>query len=256
MTYSLGRATPPSTTSVRRAAGVPGQVELVVEGLPRDPASNSYDDMAEAVDAMGIATRRYAGRAIYLVSPPGSNTKVADIEQGSGRPRMLHGLGSTIGQAIRRLENHPYIVIDHRTRERYAVANMRQAMIVAKQMARRHPGSPIHIHLPDGAPTFGRSSLVAAVDLTPRGMRVRFNQALSGLGDTLTDWACSSQDFAASWANRVNAGLDVGTQAAVLGAGIAGLLGGLLGRPLLGTAIGAAVGWGTHAIWTAPQRIA
>lgn len=161
----------------------------------------------------------------------------------------------TVGDAIRRLENHPYIVINHRTREHRAAANMRQAMALAKAMARQDPGQPVHIHLPSGAPTFGRSTLVAVIDKTRRGYRVRFNQALRGLGDTLTDWACDTQEFADNWRERVNSGLDVGTQAAVLGAGIAGLIGALLKRPVLGIAVGAAVGWGTHAIWTAPQRV-
>ena len=259
MTYArgMGLTKPtPGTTSVREAAGLPAAVELVVEGVQRDVPANTYTDISEAIDAMGIATRRFAGRGIYLVSPPGSNQKVAEIEQGTGRPRMMHGLGRmTVGDAVRRLENHPYVVINHRTRVRYPVANMRQAMAVAKRMAMRSPGQPIHIHLPSGAPNFGPSTLVAVIEKTGGRYRVRFNQALRGLGDTLTDWACDTQEFASNWRERVNAGLDTGTQAAVLGAGIAGLIGGILNKPLLGAAVGAAVGWGTHAIWTAPQRV-
>lgn len=156
---------------------------------------------------------------------------------------------------VHRLEDHPLIVINHRTRVFHTVSNIRQAVALAKQLARQSPGQPIHVHLPSGAPTFGRNSLVAIVDLTPRGMKVRFSQALRGLGDALTDWACSNQEFIADWRNRVNTGLNVGTQAAVVGAAIAGLIGGLIKRPLLGAAVGAAVGWGTHAIWTAPQRV-
>lgn len=250
----LGKTT--STTSVKKAAGIPGAVELVVGGLPRDPAANTYTDMATALDAMAIATRRYAGRRIYLVSPPGSNRKVADIEQGTGRTRMLHGLGRmTIGDAVRRLERHPYVVICHHTNQKRHARNMRQAMRIAKSMAKQMPGHPLHIHLPSGAPTFGRRSLVAIVQLTPRGYRVSFNQALRGLGDTLTDWACDTQEFASNWRERVNSGLDVGTQAAVLGSAIAGGVGAILGRPFMGMALGAALGWGTHAIWTAPQRV-
>jgi hypothetical protein len=244
MTYrAIGNA--PGTTSVQEAAGIPGAVELVVEGIARDPTANSYTEMAEAIDAMGIATRRFAGRNIFLVSPPGSNQKVADIEQGSGRPRMLHGLGAAPG---RRLE-----VINHRTRKRYTAANMKQAVILAKRMASRAPGDTIHIHLPGGAPS--RQNLLAVVDLVRGVPRVRLNRSLSGLGDVLTDWACDSHEFATAWKRRVNDGLDTGAQAVVLGAGIAGLLGGLLKRPLLGAAIGAATGWATYAIWTAPQRV-
>lgn len=164
-------------------------------------------------------------------------------------------MSTTVGDAIRRLEDHPYIVINHRTRTHHAASNMRQAMALAKQMARQDPGVPVHLHLPSGAPTFGRSSLVAIVEQTSRGIRVRFNQSLRGLGDALTDWACSNQEFVQDWRNRVNSSLSVGAQAAVAGAAIAGLIGGLVKRPLLGAAVGAAIGWGTHAIWTAPQRV-
>jgi len=85
MSYSLGQVDPRS---------VPGAVELVVSGVQRDPAANTYTNFAEALDAMGIATRKYAGRSIALMSPPGSNRKVADLEAGTGKPRMLHGIGA------------------------------------------------------------------------------------------------------------------------------------------------------------------
>ena len=42
--------------------------------------------------------------------------------------------------------------------------------------------------------------------------------------------------------------------AALLGGLAAGLLGAILKRPLFGAGVGAAVGWGAHAIWTAPLR--
>jgi len=160
----------------------------------------------------------------------------------------------TTGDAIRRLENQPYDVANSRTKKKARARNMRVAMKLGKAMARRSPGTPIHIHLPNQP--LSRQSLVAVIMHTSRGTSVRFNQALRGLGGgTLTDWACDSQEFAKSWAERVNAGLTVGTQAAVLSAGIAGLIGSVLKRPLLGTAVGAAVGFGTYAIWTAPQRV-
>jgi hypothetical protein len=165
-------------------------------------------------------------------------------------------LGMTVGDAVRRLENHPYIVICHKTREHHAAANMRQAMALAKSMSRRMPGHSIHIHLPKGAPTFGRNSLVARIKYVPgKGYSVRFNQQLRGLGDALTDWACDNAQYTQSWRERVNSGLDSGAQAAVAGAAIAALVGGLLKRPFIGAVVGAGIGYGTHAIWTAPQRV-
>lgn len=161
----------------------------------------------------------------------------------------------TMGDAIRRLELHPYVVICHQTGERYRVRDMREAMQAAKMMAARMPGHSIHIHLPSGAPRFDRRSLVAAIVKTARGYNVRFNTALRGLGDPLTDWACSQQEFVSNWRDRVNAGINTGTQAAVLASAAAGAIGALVDRPLIGAVIGAVVGWGTHAIWTAPQRV-
>ena len=86
-------------------------------------------------------------------------------------------------------------------------------------------------------------------------MRYMSLRPRAAMGDTLTDWACDSQQFAQSWSERLNTSLNVGTQAAVLGAGVAGFVGAILGRPVLGMAVGAAIGWGTHGIWTAPHRV-
>jgi len=77
---------------------------------------------------------------------------------------------------------------------------------------------------------------------------------VSGMGDTLTDWACESATFAASWRGRLNESLDTATVAAVVGAGAGGLLGALLKKPLLGLGVGAITGWAAAAIWTAPLR--
>lgn len=160
--------------------------------------------------------------------------------------------GFTVGDAVRRLEQHPYVVICHHSGERHSVANMRQAMAVAKAMASRMPGHPIHIHLPSGAPSFSRASLVASISKARGGYRVRFNQSLRGLGDTLTDWACDQAAHSQSWRERLNQGLDTGAQAALIGGLAAGLLGAMIKRPIFGAVVGGVTGWAAHAIWTAP----
>lgn len=247
MSYALGQA-----------KWIPGQISFATTRTGKLP---SLQPLIEA----GLPYAPYIEHGSYTTGQPDIARYGRDPYRGimglgttqRKRDLMKHSLGKlTVGDAIRRLENHPYVVINHRTRVHQGVSNMRQAMALAKQMARQAPGQPIHIHLPSGAPTFGRSTLVAVVERKGSKYQVRFNQALRGLGDTLTDWACDTQEFATTWRERVNTGLNVGTQAAVLGAGVAGLIGSILQRPFLGAAVGAAVGWGTHAIWTAPQRIA
>jgi hypothetical protein len=162
---------------------------------------------------------------------------------------------TTIGDAIRKIERHSYEVICHQTGERRRAAGMRQAMAFAKRMAARMPGHTVHIHLPSCGDVCTHDSLVASVTRDRSGYLVRFNEALHGLGNALTDWACSGNEFVGAWRDRVNGALSTGMQAAVLGGVTAGLLGGLIKRPLIGAAAGALIGWGTHAVWTAPQRL-
>ena len=232
--------------------------EVWVEGM-RCPSWKGQGLERAMREAMRLVGEHQANANIYLAGcvPQLVDTVWSAVAHKAAPlvnlPHSLSGATMTTGDAIRRLENQPYVVINHRTRRKARAANMRIAMKLAKAMAKRSPGVPIHIHLP--ARTFTARTLVAVLEKTPKGMSVRFNNALRGLGSTLTDWACDSQEFAKSWAERVNSGLTVGAQAAVLGAGIAGLIGAVLKRPLLGTAVGAAVGFGTHAIWTAPQRV-
>jgi predicted lipid-binding transport protein (Tim44 family) len=73
-----------------------------------------------------------------------------------------------------------------------------------------------------------------------------------GVGDALTDWACDQAAQNESWRARVDEGLGAGAQAALIGGLAAGLLGGILKRPAVGAVVGGMIGWGAHAIWTAP----
>jgi len=79
----------------------------------------------------------------------------------------------------------------------------------------------------------------------------RRSRALSG---PLTELTCNGEQFARDWAERLDTGLNVGAQAAVVGALGAGAIGALIKRPLLGGAIGAALGAITYTILTGPQR--
>jgi hypothetical protein len=87
---------------------------------------------------------------------------------------------------------------------------------------------------------------------TVTGGRVAYG-SLHGLGDsTLTDYACNTAVAVQDWKTRLDDALSSGGQAALIGGGVAGLIGALIGRPIIGAAIGAAAGWGAHAVWTAP----
>jgi hypothetical protein len=72
------------------------------------------------------------------------------------------------------------------------------------------------------------------------------------MGDVLTDWACESHAFAASWRTRLDDALVAGAIAAAVGGASAGVIGAVLKRPALGALIGATMGWAAHAVWTAP----
>lgn len=65
--------------------------EVVVSGEPR--GEYLYEDLSEALDA-AAAIRHKSGRDLKIVSPVGSENVVADLEPGTGRPRMLHGMGA------------------------------------------------------------------------------------------------------------------------------------------------------------------
>lgn len=132
------------------------------------------------------------------------------------------------------------------------VAGRPAAIRLATSIARR-TGRIAHIHAVAAGPqrraTKGR--LLAIV--SPRGA-VELHEGLYGMGDTLTDWACDSSAFAASWRKRLDEALDSAGTAALIGGTAAGLLGALVGRPALGAGVGALAGWAASAIWTAPHR--
>lgn len=168
-------------------------------------------------------------------------------------------LGFTTGDAVRRIEQQSYRVHCRRHGWVKMVPSMRAAMQLAKTWAGKMPGHKIGIHLAGGP--LNRSTVVASITKRSGGYKVRFNQALrgtsgmSGLGLTLTDIACADREYTQSWRDRVNGSLVSGAIASTLGGAAGGFLGGIMKRPLLGSLMGAAVGWGAHAIWTAPYEV-
>lgn len=87
----------------------------------------------------------------------------------------------------------------------------------------------------------------------PEGGGIRSTaRGMSGLGQTLTDFACSGSALNASWTTRTRDTLNAAAQAAVAGGLIAGIIGGLSKKPLIGAAAGAALAFGAFKVWTAP----
>lgn len=128
----------------------------------------------------------------------------------------------------------------------------RSAIKTARGMARRFR-RPIPIRVPGRTPpgTIGLVPGRTVAIVRPSG-HVDTRQ---GMGDMLTDWACDSEEFATRWRQRLNNSLDNGAYAAAAGGAIGGVIGGVLKRPFLAAVAGAALGWGTHYLWTAPQRV-
>lgn len=257
----LGRLAPMSYKGLGQGGGAAEPVrmsfEVIVEGEPR--GSYLYEELMEAADAAAMIHAR-SGKQSKVVSPPGSSNTVADVDN-MGRVRMLHGLGQTIGQSVRRLEAQNYTVAcSHGGRmaagSGFRVRGMRAAMRMAKSLLRRDPLSVCHIYL--APPSSNPGQEVVTLRRMQNGeYDVSFNYGLEGggLGQALTDLVCSDTLVAASWRTRVNASLNAASQASLLAGLAAGLVGSLIGRPLLGAAAGAAIGWSGNSIWTSTHRV-
>lgn len=141
------------------------------------------------------------------------------------------------------------------------VWNRPAAIRTAQRLARR-TGRVAHIHRAVGSPRghigFEVGPLLAIV--APNGA-MEYQGAIGGMGDILTDMACSDTHIARTWRDRNNATIAAGTQAAIVGAAAAGLVGAIIGprgggkAPILGALAGAAIGWAGYAVWTAPYQI-
>lgn len=257
----LGSIAPMSYRGLGQGGGAAEPVrmsfEVVVEGEPR--GAYLYEELMEAADAAAMIHSR-SGKQSKVVSPPGSNNSVADVDN-MGRVRMLHGLGQTVGQSVRRLEAQNYTVAcSHGGRMAAGtgvrVRGMRAAMRAAKGLLRRDPLSVCRIYL--APPSSNPGQEVVTLRKLPNGeYDVNFNYSLDGgLGQgALTDLMCSDTAVAVSWRNRVNESLVAASQASLLAGLAAGLVGSLIGRPLLGAIAGAAIGWSGNSVWTATYRV-
>lgn len=132
------------------------------------------------------------------------------------------------------------------------VAGRDAALRLARSIAQRS-GHVAHIHAVAAGPQRRATKGALLAIVSPHGA-IELREGLYGMGDTLTDWACESTAFSASWRLRLNEALDSAATAAMIGGTAAGLLGALVGRPVLGAGVGAIAGWAANAIWTAPHR--
>lgn len=80
-------------------------------------------------------------------------------------------------------------------------------------------------------------------------------RGLLGLGQTLTDFACSGTALNASWEARTRTTLSAAAQAAVAGGVLAGVVGAITKKPAIGAVIGGALAFGAMRVWTAPYQV-
>jgi len=123
-----------------------------------------------------------------------------------------------------------------------------------RQMNRRLArGLPYAPYIEHGSWVTGAPDVVAWEPPEGAGLQM-FSTArgLHGLGQTLTDFACSGSALNASWTTRTRDALNAAAQAAVAGGLVAGIVGAISKKPALGAAAGAALGYGMFKVWTAP----
>lgn len=231
--------------------------ELVLTGEPR--GEYLYEELAEAADALAMAFSR-SGKAGKVVSPPGSENVVADIEPGRGAVRMLHGLGQTIGQSVRRIEAQNYLVRCERPgrpASSVAVRGMSEAMKTSKRLLRRDPGALCRILL--APPSASPGAQVVTVRKTSGDeYDVRFNYALAGgMGDLLTEYACSESALTASWANRQRSAVNASRVAAVIaGLAVGGIAAAVTDENVpLGAIGGGVTSFLINALWMGPHTL-
>ncbi len=76
-----------------------------------------------------------------------------------------------------------------------------------------------------------------------------------GLGQILTDLACSGTALNASWTTRTRDAMGAATQAAVVGGLLAGIVGGVSKKPAIGAIVGAGLAFVAFRAWTAPYVV-
>jgi hypothetical protein len=78
----------------------------------------------------------------------------------------------------------------------------------------------------------------------------------AALGQLLTSTLCDPTTVSTSFQARLTGALNAGSQAALVGGAIAGVLGALAGKrsTILGAVAGAAAGWTANIVWTSTHR--
>lgn len=77
----------------------------------------------------------------------------------------------------------------------------------------------------------------------------------AGMGQILTDFACSGSALNASWVTRTQGVLAAALQAAAVGGAVAGVVGAVSKKPAVGAAAGAVLAYGVFKVWTAPYVV-
>jgi len=77
-----------------------------------------------------------------------------------------------------------------------------------------------------------------------------------GLGQgLLTSIACSDSALNQQWTTQTQSLINAGSLASGVGGLVAGIIGAVTKNPIAGGLIGAGVGYGCYAVWTAPYRV-
>jgi hypothetical protein len=87
--------------------------------------------------------------------------------------------------------------------------------------------------------------------------RRRRRRAGQALGQILTSSICDPTTVSTAFQARLTSALNAGSQAALVGGAVAGVIGALAGKrsTLLGGVAGAVVGWTANLVWTATHRV-
>lgn len=251
MSYSRG---------LGQAKIVPGQISF--QTLPE--GRSSFPSLQPLIDA-GLPIAPYIEHGSWTTGEP-------DIMRYGRDPyRGIMGLGQTVGESIRRLEAQDYVVHCDNWAQmpglggRNRVRGMRAAMQAAKEAlgAPNNRHDTCRIYLPTKGMYLAGNEVVSIRrrPKPPEKYDVRFNQGLSGahsggLGQLLTGTLCDPTTVSRAFQERLTGALNAGSQAALVGGAMAGLVGAIGGKrsPLVGAVAGAVIGWTANLVWTATHR--
>ena len=90
----------------------------------------------------------------------------------------------------------------------------------------------------------------------PEWQRLRAERRQAGLGQLLTGSLCDPTSVSTAFQTRLTSALNAGSQAALAGGVVAGLVGAIAGKksPIIGAVAGGIIGWTANLVWTATHR--